>query len=98
MSRRQAVNAALTERIRTIHTASRGQYGAPRVYEELVAQGHGVGRNRVARLMATAGLRGRGRRRRARTTTPDATAPSIPDRVRWRRHIRPQNDIAIGAA
>src|SRR5207249_2696929 len=58
-SARQAADAALTAAIRAIHAASRGQYGVPRVLAELRAQGHDVGRKRVARLMAAAGLRGR---------------------------------------
>ena len=58
-SARAAAAAALTAAIRAIHTASRGQYGVPRVLAELRAQGYDVGRKRVARLMAAAGLRGR---------------------------------------
>src|SRR5207302_204848 len=53
-SARQAADAALTAAIRAIHAASRGQYGVPRVLAELRAQGHDVGRQRVARLMAVA--------------------------------------------
>ncbi len=44
--------------IRTIHNASGGAYGAPRVHAELVAQGCQVSRKRVARLMREAGLAG----------------------------------------
>jgi putative transposase len=40
-----------------------------------------VGRKRVARLMAAAGLRGRRPPRWVQTTTPDPTPPAIPDRV-----------------
>jgi transposase InsO family protein len=80
-SARQAADAALTAAIRAIHAASRGQYGVPRVLAELRAQGHDVGRKRVARLMAAAGLRGRRPPRWVRTTTPDPTPPAIPDRV-----------------
>ena len=78
---RQAADAALTAAIRAIHTASGGQYGVPRILVELRAQGHDVGRKRVARLMAIAGLRGRRPPRWVKTTTPDATQPAIPDLV-----------------
>jgi transposase InsO family protein len=81
VSARQREDAALTETIRAIHAASGGQYGAPRVHRELVEQGYEVGRKRVARLMAAAGLQGRRPRRWVRTTTPEATPPPIPDRV-----------------
>src|SRR5262249_39069771 len=73
--------AALTAKIRAIHAASGGQYGVPRVLAELRAQGHDVGRKRVARLMKAAGLRGRRPARWVRTTTPEPTPPTIPDLV-----------------
>jgi putative transposase len=81
VSARQAADAALTAAIKAIHAASRGQYGVPRVLAERRAQGYDVGRKRVARLMAAAGLRGRRPPRWVRTTTPEPTPPAIPDRV-----------------
>ena len=54
-SQRERDDAALTAKIRAIHAASDGQYGVPRVLAELRAQGHDVGRKRVARLMKAAG-------------------------------------------
>jgi HTH-like domain len=80
-SARQEADAALLAAIRAIHAASRGQYGVPRVLAELRAQGYDVGRKRVARLMAAAGLRGRRPPRWVRTTTPEPTPPAIPDLV-----------------
>ena len=44
-------DAELTEKVRAVHLASKGTYGAPRVHAELAAQGLHVGRKRVARLM-----------------------------------------------
>ena len=61
-------DAALLRRIRTIHAASHGTYGAPRVHAELRAEGTAVARKRVARLMREARLRGVSRRRFPRTT------------------------------
>jgi putative transposase len=63
-----ASDTALLRRIRTIHTASHGTYGAPRVHAELQAEGTAVARKRVARLMRSAGLRGISRRRFPTTT------------------------------
>ena len=80
-STRDQDDAALTAKIRAIHAASGGQYGVPRVLAELRAQGHDVGRKRVARLMKAAGLRGRRPPRWVRTTTPEPTPPAIPDLV-----------------
>lgn len=62
-------NRLLLAEIRTIHEKSRKTYGAPRVHAELKRRGRGVGKNRVARLMAEDGLRGCVRRRfRPKTT------------------------------
>lgn len=43
-------DAVLLRRIRTIHVASHGTYGAPRVHAELQAEGTTIARKRVARL------------------------------------------------
>jgi transposase InsO family protein len=81
VSARAQADAALTARIRAIHTASDGQYGVPRVLADLRAHGEDVGKKRVARLMKAAGLRGRRPPRWVRTTTPEPTPPAIPDLV-----------------
>jgi transposase InsO family protein len=60
-SARAQADVALTERIAQIHRMSRGTYGSPRVHAELRSAGHGCGRQRIARLMRQAGLRGHGR-------------------------------------
>jgi transposase InsO family protein len=57
------------------HRASRGRYGSPRVYRELRAQGHAVGRHRVARLMRVQGLRARRPPRYRRTTDSGHRGP-----------------------
>ena len=44
-----------------IHEDSRGTYGMPRVYAELIAGGCRVGRKRVVRLMRESGWAGVGR-------------------------------------
>jgi putative transposase len=68
-SDRQLSYAWLLERIRQIHSANRGVYGAPRVHAELrLAHGIRVGRKRVERLMRGAGLSGLIPKRRGRTT------------------------------
>ena len=74
-------DAELTEQIAEVHERSRGTYGAPRVHAVLKRKGAGCGRRRVARLMRTAGLQGRHRRRRHLTTIPDPRAAMRPDLV-----------------
>ena len=67
-SARATTDLDLTRRIRTIHTASRGTYGAPRVHAEFRADGIAIGKKRIARLMRGAGLVGASRRRSITTT------------------------------
>ncbi len=76
-SSRALSDAQLTEKIRAVHAASKGTYGAPRVHAELAAQGLHVGRKRVARLMVRASLMGRCRRRSRRTTFADPEARAM---------------------
>ena len=80
-SQRAREDALLTKRIQSIHTHSRGTYGAPRIHAELQDEGIRVGRKRVARLMRAAGLRGVSRRKRPRTTIRRAAARPAPDLV-----------------
>jgi putative transposase len=80
-SARAQTDAALTELITTIHTGSRGTYGAPRIHAELTARGTRVGRKRVARLMQAAGLAGVSRRAFVTTTRRDPAARPAPDLV-----------------
>ena len=80
-SARAKADAAIIERIREIHAASRGSYGVPRIHAELVAAGYVVSRKRVARLMRAAGLAGISRRKRVRTTERRQGARPAPDLV-----------------
>jgi putative transposase len=80
-SARARTDAALVQRIRTIHASSHGTYGAPRVHAELRTGGHRVGRKRVARLMRAAGLAGVSRRKGVRTTRREADGRPAPDLV-----------------
>jgi putative transposase len=79
-SRRAKDNAGLIERVRAIHAACKGTYGAPRIHAELKANGVHVGKKRVARLMRQAGLAGVSRRRFVTTTVRDG-ARQAPDLV-----------------
>jgi putative transposase len=74
-------DAALLQRIRTIHASSHGTYGAPRIHAELRAEGRPVGCKRIARLMRAAGLAGVSRRRGIRTTRRNPDGRRAPDLV-----------------
>jgi len=81
VSQRSQEDAVLTDRIRTIHTRSKGTYGAPRIHAELTEEGAHVGRKRVARLMQAAELQGVSRRKAPRTTVRAVGAQPAPDLV-----------------
>ncbi len=65
---RRRQDQRLTLEVAAIHAESRGRYGSPRVHAELRDRGQRIARKRVARLMRTAGLRARVRRRFRCTT------------------------------
>ena len=68
-SDRALTDAFLTEKIRQIHDASRGVYGAPRIHAELrIEHDVRVGRKRIARLMKAAGISGVRPRKHWKTT------------------------------
>jgi transposase InsO family protein len=75
-------NAALLVHVRAAHTASRRIYGAPRIYQELRAQGIPAGRHRIARLMREAGIVACTERRFRWTATARAELPAPPDQLR----------------
>ena len=81
-SDRELYDAFLTDKIKQVHAASGGTYGSPRVHAELRLQ-HGlrVGRKRVERLMAAAGLEGIPVPRKTRTTVRVAGVRVAPDLV-----------------
>ena len=81
-SRREQQDAELTEQIKAVHEQSRGRYGAPRVHAELRRRGRRHSRERVARLMRRAGIRGRAPRRWRKTTIADPAAAARADQIR----------------
>jgi transposase InsO family protein len=90
VSDRQRTDDELTDHIRAAHQASKGRYGAPRIHAELRRRGHRHARKRIARLMRTAGLRGRTPRRWRKTTVPDPAAAARADLIR--------RDFSVNAA
>jgi putative transposase len=82
-SARSVEDERLTARIREVHKQNFEAYGYPRVWHELRREGEQVGRDRVARLMRQAGIRGAKRRGKPwRTTIADPQAQKRPDLVK----------------
>lgn len=67
--------------VRAAHAKSHRRYGAPRVHQELRAQGTRIAKKRVARLMRADGLRARPRRRVVRTTDSAHRHPVAPNHL-----------------
>lgn len=79
--------------VRVAFTRSRQTYGAPRVHQELRAEGLRVGRKRVARLMRQAGLLARGRTRRVVTTDSAHAHPIAPNRLDRQFDVNGMRDL-----
>jgi len=94
-SSRATADLDLTRRIRTIHAASRGTYGAPRIHAELKAEDVAIGKKRVARLMQTAGLVGASRRRSVTTTRRDPERRPANDLVRRNFFAEKPNELWV---
>jgi putative transposase len=78
--RRHLSDEALLVHIRAAYAAHRGAYGWPRIWRLLRAQGIGVGKQRVQRLMQEHGIRARGKRRfRVMTTDSRHELPIAPN-------------------
>jgi putative transposase len=70
-SPKQIADTELLAKIAALHRESRGTYGVPRIHGALRKQGVVCGRRRVRRLMRTAGLEGRCKKRFRTTTVAD---------------------------
>jgi transposase InsO family protein len=79
VSARRQDDQRLAAHVAAAHAASQKRYGSPRVHEELRAQGHEIGRHRVARLMREQGLRARKKRRFQKTTDSNHSLPIAPN-------------------
>ena len=94
-SKRAREDAVLLRRIRTIHAASRETYGVPRVYKEFVENNESVGRDRIARLMRRACLRGVSPRRFVTTTRRNEATRPAPDLVERRFRAERPNQLWV---
>ena len=70
---------ALLVHIKAIHAQTRGGYGWPRTWRELLARGIRVGMERVQKLMKLHGIRAKERRRFKVTTDSNHDLPIAPN-------------------
>ena len=67
--------------IKRVHDASRGRYGARKVWHTLRREGHDIARCTVERLMRALQIQGVVRGKKVITTNPDAAQPCPDDKV-----------------
>ena len=72
-------DAALLVHIKAVHAASKGEYGWPRIWLELRANGVRVWKERVRRLMKEHGIKARGKRKFVATTDSQHNLPIAPN-------------------
>jgi putative transposase len=77
--RRPLSDDALLVHIKAIHAQTRGGYGWPRIWKELLARGIRVGKERVQKLMQLHGIRAKGKRRFKVTTDSNHDLPISPN-------------------
>ena len=66
---------AVLVHIRAAHAGSKGEYGWPRIWRELLARGVRVGKDRIQKLMKLHGIKARGKRRYVVTTDSKHNLP-----------------------
>jgi putative transposase len=74
-SQRKSEDEALSKLIKEIHKESNGEYGSPKVHQELRRRGTRCGRKRVARLMRKDGLKAKTVRKFKATTNSKHSLP-----------------------
>lgn len=72
---KRLTDAQLLALVRSIHSGTRGAYGAPRIWEELKARGIPAGKERIRKLMQVNGIRARHKRRYKATTDSKHSFP-----------------------
>jgi len=80
--------------VRISHNRSRQTYGAPRVHQDLRAEGLRVGKKRVARLMKADGLAARRPKRGVRTTDSTHAHPIAPNLLERKFAVFDANGVA----
>ena len=95
-SAREIANAQLIQEIKSIHQARRGNYGSPRITEELQQKGHQCNHKRVERLMRQHGLKGRTcSKRKVKTTDSEHDQPVAPNLLRDRPAPQKPNEVWV---
>ena len=95
-SARSVHNRTLLSAIRVIHRESRETYGSPSVWDALIKRGHGVGENRIARLMRVEGIRAKTVKKWRATTDSGHTLPVAANTLNRQFQVEQPNRVWAG--
>jgi transposase InsO family protein len=95
-SDRSAHNRALLSAIRVIHRESRETYGSPSIWDALIKRGHGVGENRIARLMRVEGIRAKTVKKWRATTQSNHPLPVAENTLNRQFTVEAPNRVWAG--
>ena len=84
---------AVLAHIKAAHAVSKGEYGWPRIWKELVSRGVRVGKDRIQKLMNQHGIKARGKRRYVVTTDSKHNLPIAPNLLD--RNFQPDQPNAV---
>ena len=93
---RQSRDEALLVHIKALHAQTRGAYGWPRIWRELVARGIPVGKQRVQKLMQLHGIRAKGKRRFEVTTDSNHQLPISPNLLNREFTVAETDKVWVG--
>ncbi|CDS53812.1 Mobile element protein [Polaromonas sp. CG9_12] len=94
--RRHLSDEALLVHIKVLHAETRGAYGWPRIWRELVARGIAVGKQRVQKLMQLHGIRAKGKRRFKVTTDSNHKLPISPNLLNREFAVAEPDKVWVG--
>ncbi|MDZ4209024.1 IS3 family transposase [Rhodoferax sp.] len=94
--RRHLSDDALLVHIKVIHAQTRGGYGWPRTWKELLARGIPVGKQRVQKLMQLHGIRAKGKRRFKVTTDSNHDLPISPNLLNREFTVAEPDKVWVG--
>lgn len=80
--------------VKAAHAGSKGEYGWPRIWKELLAKGVRVVKDRIQKLMKQHGIKARGKRRRYVVTTYSRYRVSITANL-LDRNFQPEQSTAV---
>ena len=96
VTERKKKDEILESKIRIIHNKSKKRYGSPRVHAELQANGEGVSRKRVARIMKENKIISISKKKFKATTNSKHSFPICPNLLNQNFHVKAPNQAWVG--